>query len=110
MLEFSASDGEIASKKEVTLKVTVGVGIDELESNFRMYPKPVRDILNIEMVGVNESLTQVKIFNLSGKAVYNGEFADERIALDVSAYENGLYFLHIRSDGQSFTRRFNIVK
>src|SRR5690606_24380181 len=56
---------------------TYGMENDELASRrFNIYPNPVKDILNVETVGVIYSL---KVYDLSGKQVLSSNSSDLKI-------------------------------
>ncbi|WOD45180.1 GEVED domain-containing protein [Hwangdonia lutea] len=60
----------------------------------KLYPNPVKNILNIRTSGASE----VKIYNVVGKLVFDDEVSVERKELDVSHLTNGLYFVKVKND------------
>lgn len=90
------------------LTVTEGQGlkVGGFESNtpdFRIYPNPANDILNIKIKDQTQ-IASVKIFDLSGKLAKS--VADvQALAIDVSELSAGNYLLEIQSDkGRAHTR------
>src|SRR5210317_881026 len=69
----------------------------------KIYPNPTTDILNIKFIETGLS-TRYRIMNILGKMVRNGEIVQDKI--DVSALQNGIYFLEV-NDGEEVTiKRF----
>ena len=68
----------IASPVEQTLTVTEATGIENPDfANLKVYPNPVKDILNVECS--NSSLSDkmvISIFDLSGKIVFCNDIKD----------------------------------
>ncbi len=58
--------------------------------DFKIYPNPVQDIINIQLHNGQE-LKQVNIYNISGRHVYTGS----RSQIDVSRLPSGMYLLEI---------------
>lgn len=78
------------------------VGIEELESEVKLYPNPVTDILTIENTkGV------VTIMDAAGK-VLNQQFSKGFTSIDFSGYPKGAYFVNI-SNG-NVTKTHKILK
>ncbi|NCO64956.1 MAG: T9SS type A sorting domain-containing protein, partial [Flavobacteriia bacterium] len=73
-----------------------------LEDDFRIYPNPVKNVLNVKLLGSNS--TSFKIINVLGQMVKSGVFTQEKI--DVSSLENGMYILQVNNDGEVINKRF----
>lgn len=71
-------------------------GIDALMADqLEVYPNPTTGLLNIQI----PQNAQVMIHNSNGKLMHE-EFSSEKVLqLDLSAYENGIYFITSISDG-----------
>ncbi len=81
--------------------------INIIDNNFLTYPNPTTDVLNITSNELNNSHTQIKIFNLLGKEVLQSEYTN---TIDVQYLESGSYFLHIfeKDDLKSVTKFIKI--
>ena len=85
---------------------TDGVG-DTFAENIVAYPNPVSDILNID----GEDISQVEIYNSLGQNVYTNSGVANGLRIDVSAFENGIYFVNIKkTNGESTSQKFVIEK
>ena len=71
------------------------VGISEkwIGTPFMVFPNPAKDKLNI--ISKNESATSIIITDMLGKKVGDYPLSDERTAIDLSGYNQGLYFYSI---------------
>ena len=85
--------------------------VDELGSEdlFRVFPNPANNVLNIYNKEQNNSDWNVTIFNIDGQVIHRQVITD-KLALDVGAYTQGLYLVHL-SDGKTFfTHKVNIIR
>lgn len=77
-------------------------GINEITtSELVIYPNPTNGILNVLV----ESGTLVSVFDSNGKLVLEQTASDEDLILDLSAFENGIYFFQTISDGLVSTQK-----
>ncbi len=65
-----------------------------LKKNFRMFPNPSKDFLIVEHIERNLNL---KIYETSGKLVYETLTLDKSIRIDVSHFQKGQYILMIEN-------------
>lgn len=84
--------------------MTVGLK-DDLESNLRLLPNPVTDILTIE--SSTENLT-VYLLDLNGKQLFSIKITGLSETLDLTPFQSGTYLLKICSSTNSVTKK--IVK
>ena len=87
---------------EVTLNVTDGTESDEIsqtiivaplgltDHELGVYPNPTSGILNIE-----EDAESIKLFSIQGRFLQ--EISPVERTLDISAYENGIYFIQLET-------------
>ncbi|MFD1161166.1 GEVED domain-containing protein [Hwangdonia seohaensis] len=85
----------------------VALDVEEISASnngTKLFPNPVKSILNI-----SASLkSEVKIYNVVGKLVFDAEVSVERKEIDVSHFNNGLYFVKVKND--LGTSNFKIIK
>jgi len=110
-LQITVTDGELIATEIVVVVVTEIVGIAPvLEPALKLYPNPVSSILNLELQNTGNVNTTVKLFNITGQAVYNGEIAQSKLQIDIRDLDAGLYIMTVRSGEHVFTERIQIVK
>jgi hypothetical protein len=89
----------IEGKKDIYAYTASGTtNTEQYESpGMRIYPNPVRDMVNIVNPGTDSKLI---IRSISGKVVYEARItnSDNRISVDLSHQPSGVYILEIRSD------------
>ena len=77
--------------------------------NFKVYPNPVEDQLNLFWSSVNfPDEMNIQVYNLSGKKVFDQFYNQKPSELNVSQLASGVYLLKVNSGDQSAVRR--IVK
>jgi hypothetical protein len=82
----------------VTITVSV-VGIDEQTISTRIYPNPVKTILNLEST---KEMASYKILTLDGKMVAENNNNDGKI--DVQFYSAGIYLLELKAIDGTISR------
>jgi len=69
-----------------------------------IYPNPVKDILTV--IGGNLSQNAlITIYSSTGSLVYSSLAKDGKTSIDLSSYTNGIYFMHLQTDGISTIRK-----
>lgn len=84
----------------------VPVGVKQVlasSDELKVYPNPVKDIVNIELPQITSKAIKVELLNSQGQIQYTQLLysANGVIFLDLSTYARGLYFLSITIDGKS---------
>ena len=94
-------------------EITVATAANELHGlsiDVKVYPNPVRNMLNIDFKGMTDHTARVKLMNLNGKVIFTREINDpsniKRINLNGNT--SGTYMLEVSINGRSKT--FKIVK
>ncbi len=84
------------------LMYTEGVG-EQNGSKASIYPNPVNDKLTIEAQG---AIGTVEIYNLMGALVYSQKGCANKVEINTSDLQSGIYFIRMTNDRMSETRRF----
>ena len=84
------------------LMYTEGVG-EQTGNNLVLYPNPVNNKLTVE---AHEALGTVEIFNLMGALVYSQKDCTDKVEINTSDLQSGIYFIRMTNDKVSETRRF----
>ena len=78
-------------------------GINDAETaEFEIYPNPVQANLNIKF-NMDEA-AQLSIFNIVGQTVYQQEIG-ANTQIDMSSFKSGVYFINLKAESKSVTRR-----
>ena len=98
--------------QNVTIDGTLGpLSVDELSNGpdqlMTCYPNPARDILNIRVddVSLLNPDIEVKIYNVQGKEVFNGNFDQTTFSFSIKSLDPGIYIIKVRSDHWVFNRK-----
>jgi len=114
--EFTSFRGNNIYIDDINLYDPATVGIDEMHSiqSLTIYPNPTNQLSVVELdLAEAESRMDVRLIDLSGrqlKNIYSGFMpaGNQRIELDLSALESGVYLIQFSSSSGSFTQK--IVK
>ncbi|MBR4468441.1 MAG: T9SS type A sorting domain-containing protein [Bacteroidales bacterium] len=81
---------------------TVGVG-EQTGKDITLYPNPVNDKLTIE---AEAALGTIEIYNLMGALVFSQKGCANKVEINTSELQSGIYFIRMTNDNASETRRF----
>jgi len=74
-------------------------------SNFKVYPNPVKNILNLSY---DQNISNVSVFNLLGQEVIAKSVNSNLSQIDMSHLANGTYMVKVSAD--NFTKTIKVVK
>jgi hypothetical protein len=80
----------------------------------KVYPNPATTRLTVKGILENPSAVQISVVNVIGQQVINKTFEKGGSIfgeyVDISELSNGVYFMHIATDGGTVTRQFTVSK
>ncbi|MDX1701227.1 MAG: T9SS type A sorting domain-containing protein, partial [Melioribacteraceae bacterium] len=90
---------------DIVVEESVSTSTNETEiSEISIFPNPVETILTIGIPSTREN-HEISILDIEGRSVYvDSNFQGEEI--NVAHFRSGVYFLHIKNERQSATRKF----
>jgi hypothetical protein len=83
---------EVSEIKNIEIQATDTEPVSDI--NFRYWPNPVNDILNIELS--DETTAEIEIYNQAGAIVLNNKIFSANSAMDLSELASGVYILKIK--------------
>ncbi|WP_460219744.1 S8 family serine peptidase [Psychroserpens sp. MEBiC05023] len=93
---------------DLQLALDIGLSLQEDDFfEFKIFPNPATNILNIQIPTANDSTT-LEIFDLLGKRVFEQTITTSSNRLDVSSMASGVYMMIFQSDNASKT--FKLIK
>lgn len=107
-LEFVAFVQNIETKEvsQATFFSANQVSIHEQEkATLTVYPNPATDFIRIK---APESFYAIDIFNSAGLKVASYQLHDGKSSVDIRTLTSGLYFIHGRSNKQSFLKKIMV--
>lgn len=70
--------------------------------NYNLYPNPTSDFVYISSTADS---FQLRLVDASGKFLFSTDVLDTYTSIDLTEYENGIYFLEINCDGKIVTEK-----
>jgi len=111
--------GEDFTGVTVTAELAHGMIVDVPETiiadNITIYPNPVTQTANIELVLSNETNMEIAVLDMLGKNVmnlYEGimNTGQHKIQFDASSLAQGIYFVKLQSNNEIITKKIMISK
>ena len=73
---------------------------------FKIYPNPANNIFNVIITDeVNSLESNLKILDVSGKILFNLSTKNKQTQIDISKIENGIYFLEVINETDTFVKK-----
>ena len=94
-----------------TFSATPFSGIQDIgnDSGITIYPNPATDKIKIENLVLNKTSEAILfIYDLQGQLVLQQPIQQEKPVVDVSSMKKGVYFLQIRDEKKTFTKKLVI--
>jgi hypothetical protein len=107
------SDNAVITSGFLQSRITI-TGIEDFMNNenysIKVFPNPVKDILNIELNQNRQNKIIFKLYSTEGKLLNSKiiESEDKQIELDFTGYNSGLYFLKASTSDNSLIKTFRI--
>ncbi|MDG5492289.1 S8 family serine peptidase [Psychroserpens sp. SPM9] len=90
------------------LALDIGLSLqEEAVFEFKVFPNPVTDVLNIQIPSMN-NLTTLRVYDILGQSVLEQLLTSTTHQLDVSSMASGVYILSFQSENTSKT--FKLIK
>ncbi|MCK5134915.1 MAG: T9SS type A sorting domain-containing protein [Bacteroidales bacterium] len=80
----------------------------DLTETYSIYPNPAQDYLHIEF-NRNEGHISLKLIDMQGRVLLSNRYESNRVSLSLEEFENGIYFVHIENDVNTFVKRIVIL-
>ena len=85
----------------------------EIDDLIKIYPNPTKDRLNIEFTNNANKVEKLSIFNTLGQMIYikEGKGLNVKIIeIDLSKYKTGIYYLYLKTEDGTLSKKISIVK
>ena len=86
----------------MTSEQSTSIGDDLLASKVSVYPNPATDFVNVIIPAGSE----INVIDMLGRQVISIPQTGEKERLDISSYDEGIYFLQVVNEGNVATQRF----
>ncbi|MFT6187286.1 MAG: hypothetical protein ACJAUB_002044, partial [Cryomorphaceae bacterium] len=97
-------DGFIA---EFSYLYNLSAGIKLNEKDIVLYPVPAKDHVFVQLNDINSNSVQIKLINIIGQTVFEGEFdnSSNKLKIDINGLSQGVYLMEVRVNDSSITKR-----
>ena len=111
--QIAVMRGVLANQRAGLLDpATTNVWESNVNNQLNIYPNPVSDYLKIQFYNENKNPVKIQLIDMIGKTIKtitsSNDFINEQF--DVTAFENGVYFLQLEQEGILVTRKIIISK
>ena len=98
-----ATQFNISDVEDYGVYFVSSLGTENIEhTNLKVYPNPVKDILNIETNALED--VNIEIYSMSGQLIKSIKSDSQHIQIDVSMLSSGTYILKIDNTSQKFIK------
>ncbi len=79
---------------------------NDLVKGLTIYPNPTHNKLTIQLN--NNRINEVSLIDMQGKIIYKKFDNKNKVNIDLSSYNKGIYFIHIISNKQSINKKITV--
>ena len=96
---------------DINITLTSGIDVSEdfLNSNIQLYPNPGNGVFNLSINNLKEENIEVLVTDPQGRILYNMNIKDlndnYKSIIDLSGFSKGIYFINLKNDNFTHTRR-----
>jgi Secretion system C-terminal sorting domain len=90
---------------KVTPQTTLSITDNSLDNLVVLFPNPAKDIINISLANTLNTAT-TNIYDVTGKLILNKNLNSAESQIDISQLQTGIYFIKIKTENASTTKRF----
>lgn len=96
----------VSVNQSLTIQEGESLSVDKFSSlAIQVYPNPVKNQLNIQLINNNSENSIVELYDLLGKRIFVQSTNSDIIKIDVSNFSSGLYFLKCLVDNKTISRK-----
>jgi len=97
---------------DINITRLTGIQEESVESNIQLYPNPGNGVFHLSFNDLEANNIEILLSDPSGRILYNHKLKDVtnnfKTTLDLSGFAPGVYFVNLKSDGFTHTRRIII--
>lgn len=106
LISLQAGEYRLYTTKKIEVQ-NISVGENPLlTEGFKVYPNPCHDRITVELNGLGRESAQLSLLDISGRVVYQATLQKsglgEFLEIPVSDFNEGLYYLQLKRDGEIF--------
>jgi len=96
---------------QTTVKETLGIiqSNESSEFEFAVYPNPTKDLINVEIRGLEEINANIHLIDMNGKLIQLKRITTHTSTFDLSQQSSGIYFLRYKDD-KNRTGTIKVIK
>ncbi|MEE0937588.1 MAG: T9SS type A sorting domain-containing protein, partial [Bacteroidales bacterium] len=73
------------------------------DKDIELYPNPADEVLNIRS---DYNITEIEVIDAMNRVIERWELNTRELTLDIASYKSGTYFIIIKTDKGSLTKKF----
>ncbi len=97
------------STGQFTVQNTAGINsISDSSDSFKVFPNPASNVVHLEWS--EKQIGSIEITDVNGRKVYEAKIDKSTLDLDVSLYQEGMYYVRVYSKNETAVSRFRVIK
>ncbi len=82
----------------------VGIKSNNLIGEVNIFPNPSSGLINVSTT-LSGTKKSIEVFSMIGEKVYDSEFTDSNIMIDLSNQSSGVYFINLKTNNQLIVKK-----
>ncbi len=105
----TGSAGSVSQGVQQPYEVSITVGVEKKTISLSAFPNPIKDQLNLSIIGFTNQQYLYQMFDASGKLVKSEKISSSTTSISAQQLTPGVYLLSVL-DNNSIIKTFRIVK
>ena len=102
--KFIEGDGDFGSEARHMFSIDNTTAVESItQETLKVYPNPANDYLMVEGV-----MTSVEVYNTVGQCLLSRAVDGTNTSINLSSFNNGIYFLRVSNNGETAVRKFSV--
>jgi hypothetical protein len=112
LASINSGNGDFSYNQQAVFNISKPSGIEEAKANidFEIYPNPSYGIFTLNIAAYQNYKAKLEVYNLIGEKVWETNINKEETTLNLTSLVKGIYYLKLKTDNSSLTKKVTIVK
>ncbi len=106
---LTATSGDCEGSDTLVVTIDNCLSVAQIENSFSIFPNPSNGVFNISFDSSITSPSEIMVLDVSGRQIYSSFIDSNNLNVDVSKYENGVYFVVIKGGNYQVTKKIEII-
>lgn len=106
---LTATSGDCVGSDTLVVTVDNCLSVTQIENHLSIYPNPSNGNFFVSFDADVTSPREINVLDISGRLIYHDFMNAHKLNIDISNYENGVYFVVLKGENYQVTKKIEII-